>query len=49
MQKYVIYTRVSTEDQTPLPQAEELRAEGCAEIHEEQASGSTTRLTESRI
>lgn len=33
------YARVSTEDQTPLPQAEALRAAGCAEIHEEQASG----------
>lgn len=33
------YARVSTEDQTLLPQAEALRAAGCAEIHEEQASG----------
>ena len=33
------YARVSTEDQTPLPQREGLKAAGCAEIHEEQASG----------
>lgn len=33
------YARVSTEDQTPLPQAQALRSAGCAEIHEEQASG----------
>ena len=33
------YARVSTEDQTPLPQSQALRAAGCAEIHEEQASG----------
>ncbi|AUM75839.1 recombinase family protein [Paracoccus jeotgali] len=33
------YARVSTEDQTPLPQSHALRAAGCAEIHEEQASG----------
>ena len=33
------YARVSTEDQTPLPQSEALRAAGCAGIHEEQASG----------
>ena len=33
------YARVSTEDQTPLPQAQALRAGGCAEVHEEQASG----------
>ncbi len=33
------YARVSTEDQTPLPQSDALRAAGCAEIHEEQASG----------
>ena len=30
---------VSTEDQTPLPQSQALRSAGCAEIHEEQASG----------
>jgi DNA invertase Pin-like site-specific DNA recombinase len=35
------YARVSTEDQTPLPQADELRAAGCREIHEEQASGAS--------
>jgi len=34
------YARVSTEDQTPLPQAKALKAAGCAEIHEEHASGS---------
>ncbi len=33
------YARVSTEDQTPLPQVQALRAAGCAEVHEEQASG----------
>lgn len=33
------YARVSTEDQTPLPQSQALNAAGCAEIHEEQASG----------
>jgi DNA invertase Pin-like site-specific DNA recombinase len=33
------YARVSTGDQTVAPQAEALRAAGCAEIHEEQASG----------
>jgi len=34
------YARVSTEDQTPLPQSQALRAVGCGEIHEEHASGS---------
>jgi DNA invertase Pin-like site-specific DNA recombinase len=33
------YARVSTEDQTPLPQSQALTAAGCVEIHEEQASG----------
>jgi DNA invertase Pin-like site-specific DNA recombinase len=33
------YARVSTEDQTPLPQSEALKAAGCAEIHQEQGSG----------
>lgn len=33
------YARVSTEDQTPLPQSQALKAAGCAEIHAEQASG----------
>ena len=33
------YARVSTEDQTPLPQTQALQAAGCAEIHEEHASG----------
>jgi DNA invertase Pin-like site-specific DNA recombinase len=33
------YARVSTEDQTPLPQSQALESAGCAEIHEEQASG----------
>ena len=33
------YARVSTEDQTPVPQAQALKAAGCAEIHEEHASG----------
>ena len=35
------YARVSTEDQTPQPQADELRAAGCRDIHEEQASGAS--------
>lgn len=33
------YARVSTGDQTPLPQSKALKAAGCAEIHEELASG----------
>jgi len=33
------YARVSTEDQTPLPQSEALKAAGCTTIHEEHASG----------
>ncbi|TRD17786.1 recombinase family protein [Palleronia caenipelagi] len=33
------YARVSTEDQTPLPQVKALKAAGCSEIHEEHASG----------
>ena len=33
------YARVSTEDQSTQAQADELRAAGCDEIHEEQASG----------
>jgi len=33
------YARVSTEDQTPLPQSQALKSAGCAEIFEEQASG----------
>jgi DNA invertase Pin-like site-specific DNA recombinase len=33
------YARVSTEDQTPLPEVQELRSAGCTEIVEEQASG----------
>lgn len=33
------YARVSTEDQTPQPQSEALRAAGCVEVHNEQASG----------
>ena len=33
------YARVSTEDQTPLPQRQALKSAGCAEIHEEHASG----------
>lgn len=35
------YARVSTEDQSPLPQSEALTSAGCAEIHEEHASGGT--------
>lgn len=33
------YARVSTEDQTPLPQCEALQTAGCVEIFEEHASG----------
>src|SRR5690606_40307458 len=33
------YARVSTEDQPRLPQSQALKSAGCAEIHEEQASG----------
>ena len=33
------YARVSTEDQTPLPQSEAMQAAGCVEIFEEHASG----------
>ncbi|TJZ79926.1 recombinase family protein [Paracoccus hibiscisoli] len=33
------YARVSTEDQTPLPQVQALKAAGCAFVLEEQASG----------
>ena len=29
------YARISTEDQTPLPQSQALKSAGCAEIHEE--------------
>jgi DNA invertase Pin-like site-specific DNA recombinase len=44
------YARVSTEDQTPLPQVQELRAAGCTEILEEQASGgSRTRPILARL
>ena len=33
------YARISTGDQTALPQSEALRAAGCGDVHEEQASG----------
>ena len=33
------YARVSTEDQTPIPQAEALSSAGCVEIFQEHASG----------
>ena len=33
------YARISTEDQTALPQLQALKSAGCAEIFEEQASG----------
>lgn len=35
------YARVSTEEQTTLPQSEALKSAGCVEIFEEQISGST--------
>lgn len=35
------YARVSTEDQTPLPQSEALISAGCTDIFEEHASGSS--------
>ena len=44
------YARVSTEDQVTTPQATELRAAGCKEIHEEFASGgSRTRPVLARL
>ena len=44
------YARVSTDDQTPLPQVEELRAAGCVEVQTEQASGgSRTRPVLARV
>lgn len=44
------YARVSTEDQTPLPQVQELKVAGCSEIHEEQGSGgSRTRPVLARL
>jgi DNA invertase Pin-like site-specific DNA recombinase len=44
------YARVSTEDQTALPQVQELHTAGCAEIVEEQASGgSRTRPVLARL
>jgi hypothetical protein len=44
------YARISTEDQTALPQVQELRSAGCVEIHEEQASGgSRTRPVLARV
>lgn len=44
------YARVSTEDQVTLPQSEDLRAAGCAEIHQEHASGaSRVRLVLARV
>ena len=33
------YARISTEEQTTLPQSQALKSAGCAEIHEERASG----------
>jgi DNA invertase Pin-like site-specific DNA recombinase len=44
------YARISTEDQTALPQVQELRSAGCVEIVEEQASGgSRTRPFLARV
>jgi len=37
--------RVSTEDQTPLPQSQALNSAGWGEIHEEQASGGNRSST----
>lgn len=37
--RLVGYARVSTEEQHTDPQADELRAAGCAVVHEEHASG----------
>jgi DNA invertase Pin-like site-specific DNA recombinase len=37
--RLVGYARVSTEEQGTDPQLDELRAAGCATIHEEHASG----------
>ena len=33
------YARISTEEQTTLPQSQALKSAGCAESHEERASG----------
>lgn len=44
------YARVSTDDQTNVPQSQALRAAGCSEIHEESASGgSRTRPVLARV
>ena len=44
------YARVSTEDQTLLPQAEALKAAGCIEIFEEHASsGNRARPVLARV
>jgi len=40
---FIGYARVSTEDQTPLPQRQALTEAGCTEIHEEYASGGDRR------
>ena len=36
---FIGYARVSTDDQSTAAQAEDLRAAGCARVHQEQASG----------
>lgn len=36
---FIGYARVSTEDQTPLPQVQALNAAGCSQVLQEQASG----------
>ena len=47
---FIGYARISTEDQTALPQVQELRSAGCVEIVEEQASGgSRTRPVLARV
>ena len=39
------YARISTENQPPLSQSQALKTAGCADIHEEQASGANPNIT----